>query len=256
MAELLGVRNAVQLREYFEEPRSGASSACWLFSSRSTQRSASGITFFVVTELLAGGDLLSAVQERGSLAEEDARRAFASLMQACSGMRKRGVIHRDIKLDNVLLSSFIGDISSAVKLADFVGLATRISPDRPPTKVCGTPSTVAPEILVYGSRRLSSSAQQQGAQRPALSTTYGPECDVWSCGVALYTMLSGAQPFSGATIPDLYRKIKRGQYDFRDPAFEMVSDSALDLICRCLTVDPAARITPEEALRHPWVTAA
>ena len=224
----------LQMREFFDEPvyssHLGPTRARYLYN-----------VVYVITELVAGGDLLSAVTDRGSLAEEDARAVFRSLMQCCMDLQSRGVLHRDIKLENIMLRD-PHDFHKGIKLVDF-GLATDINRDGPAEKVCGTPMNVAPEIVAVGLRR----------SRGEEIAPYGSECDVWSAGVLLYTLLSGSPPFDPIDFSDLYAMILQGSYKYDDPAWQMVTDSAKDLVTRCLTVDPSKRISPIEALDHPWL---
>ena len=231
MVTLQGCAPILQLREYYEEADGPV---------------ASHSVFYVVSELATGGNLLFHTQDRGSLPEEDARAVFAALMQSCMFMRDARVVHRDIKLENLVLSR-AHDFESPVKLVDF-GLAKILAPDERPTQICGTPYYVAPEILEYAYSKKAS----RGVDDPR-RPTYSFECDIWSSGVTLFLLLSGCYPFSDDDIPQLYRKIRHGDVDFSDPAWEMVDESAQDLIRGCLTVDPAKRFTAEQALSHPWM---
>eukprot|EP00192_Tetraselmis_astigmatica_P010966 CAMPEP_0117654948 /NCGR_PEP_ID=MMETSP0804-20121206/4020_1 /TAXON_ID=1074897 /ORGANISM="Tetraselmis astigmatica, Strain CCMP880" /LENGTH=362 /DNA_ID=CAMNT_0005461271 /DNA_START=1 /DNA_END=1089 /DNA_ORIENTATION=- len=227
------VRSAIQMREFYEE-----------------RDATSGVTVvYIVTELLAGGHLQEALTERGSLAEEDVRSVFRSLMECLVDIQARGIIHRDVKLENIMMST-PHEFHSGIKLIDF-GLATDVNVSGPATEMCGTPHNVAPEVIAMGLQRHAST----DATTP--SKGYGSECDIWSAGTALYSLLSGQAPFElQGDFRDLYAAILEGDYDFRDPAWHMVSDSARDLVSRCLTTDPEKRITAGGALAHPWMQGA
>jgi serine/threonine-protein kinase Chk2 len=140
-----------------------------------------------------------------------------------------------MKPENILLT----DKELHVKVADF-GLAKIIGEDSFTSTLCGTPSYVAPEILEEGRRR-----------------RYTRAVDIWSLGVVLYICLCGFPPFSDelrtAEQPyTLTQQIKLGRFDYPSPYWDAVSDAALDLIDRMLTVDVQRRYTIDQCLQHPW----
>ena len=141
------------------------------------------------------------------------------------------IVHRDLKLENLLLAG--KDDITTIKIADF-GLAKRAMNGYMET-VCGTPQYVAPEVI-----------------KPVPGVVYGPECDLWSCGVVLFTILAGYPPFYNENTPALFRQIRKGAFSFDDPVWDEVSDDAKDLIRKLLTVSPEDRITTEGCLKHKW----
>ena len=143
-----------------------------------------------------------------------------------------GVLHRDIKPDNFLLSE-IGT-TSTVKLADF-GLSTFFRRGELEKEAVGSPYYMAPEMVVRG------------------SPGYGPEADIWSCGVCLYTFLSGRLPFPGETSAEVFTAIRNNGVDYAHPVWRGVSSAARDLLRRILEKDPAKRITAEGILTPPWM---
>merc|ERR1712048_664244 len=165
------------------------------------------------------------VKKRRALAEDCARRLFRQLIHAVVHMHLVLVAHRDLKLENMLLSS-----SGQLKVADF-GVAKHVEPpDRELRELCGTPSHMAPEGL-----------KENGyAAWPA---------DLWSTGVALHTMLCGAAPFKGETVKDLKHRIIQGRYCV--PAH--LSMDVASLLRSLLEVDPRRRFTAKVALEHPWL---
>lgn len=199
---------------------------------------------YMILELVPGGELLSALVERGSLPEEDARAILGTVLEGVAHLHRCGVAHRDLKLENLLLND-PSDITS-VKITDF-GLSRRMRQDRGMQTVCGTPMYVSPEALNL----------IDGHDRRA---GYGPECDLWACGIILFILLGGYPPFTetpkdvDAGCVKLFRQIQRGEYSFQDPAWELVSEEAKDLVKRFLVVDPTKRITAHDALKHPWFT--
>lgn len=82
---------------------------------------------------------------------------------------------------------------------------------------------------------------------------YDEKCDMWSCGVLLYVLLSGTPPFHGKDDPETYRLILKGEVSFPEKRWRRISHGAKDLINRMLTSDPVKRISAEEAYKHPWV---
>mmetsp|Transcript_14173 Transcript_14173/g.36374 ORF Transcript_14173/g.36374 Transcript_14173/m.36374 type:complete len:322 (+) Transcript_14173:123-1088(+) len=195
---------------------------------------------YIVMELLGGEELCEALHERGSLPEEDARNLIRQLFEAVRYLHSQGVVHRDLKLENCILVDE-GDLSS-IKIVDF-GLACRVGSKVQAPRMsmcCGSPAFVAPEVL------------RAGIDNPH-RTCYGQECDVWSLGVMLFAMLSGYMPFDGQTDHDVLKLVLARSFDFNDPVWELISPSARQLISGLLEADPNARLTIDEALKHPWL---
>eukprot|EP00191_Tetraselmis_sp_GSL018_P006308 CAMPEP_0177601086 /NCGR_PEP_ID=MMETSP0419_2-20121207/14037_1 /TAXON_ID=582737 /ORGANISM="Tetraselmis sp., Strain GSL018" /LENGTH=376 /DNA_ID=CAMNT_0019094259 /DNA_START=118 /DNA_END=1245 /DNA_ORIENTATION=- len=186
---------------------------------------------YIISDLLKGGELLHALAERGSFAEEDAREIFMQLLLALKHMHSRQIVHRDVKLENIILVQ--KDDLRSIKLIDF-GLATTLE-DGALKTVCGTPQYVAPEVL-----------------HSHFGSCYGSECDLWSAGVVLFNMLSGYPPFHSTSVRTLLQKVAVGSADYCDPVWELISTEARSLLKALLTVDPKARITIDEALSHAW----
>mmetsp|Transcript_31973 Transcript_31973/g.75979 ORF Transcript_31973/g.75979 Transcript_31973/m.75979 type:complete len:327 (+) Transcript_31973:241-1221(+) len=186
---------------------------------------------FLITELLTGGELLDAVIDRGYYTEEDARQVFVQLIKGIKYLHSKNIVHRDLKLENLLLAG--KDDITTIKIADF-GLAKRAMNGYMET-VCGTPQYVAPEVI-----------------KPIPGVVYGPECDLWSAGVVLFTILAGYPPFYNENTPALFRQIRKGAFSFDDPVWDDVSDDAKDLIRKLLTVSPEDRLTTDGALNHKW----
>lgn len=187
---------------------------------------------YIVMEMMGGGDLAGYVEERGSVPECDARDVISSVLNAVIKMKEKSVVHRDIKLENILLRH-AGSLVD-VKVADF-GLS-KMTRGGPLRTACGTLSYCAPEVI---------GSHAGGYSHPS---------DVWASGVVMYVMLSGYPPFDSSDgVPALLSSMRRG-VSFDDPAWELVGEDAKDLIGRMLIADPSARITAEDALAHPWMT--
>ena len=153
-------------------------------------------------------NLCEYVKQQRRLVEADAGPLFAQVLSALVYMHDRHWVHRDVKLENVLL-----DKHGLVKLVDFGFSALQTA--KPFQTFCGTPCYMAPEIV----------------QRKSY---WGPPVDVWSLGILLYAMLSGFFPFRARNYNDLYRKILRGAYEMPST----LSADAQELIRGMLDADP------------------
>ncbi|OMJ89914.1 hypothetical protein SteCoe_7802 [Stentor coeruleus] len=178
----------------------------------------------IVLEYAGGGDLLQIIKARGRLNEDEARGIFYQLIEAVKACHDAGIIHRDIKLDNILLTSDYTDI----KLCDF-GVSRFAKVGEKVNEQCGTPAYLAPEIII-----------DQG---------YEPfYVDIWSMGVLLYAMLSASVPFKAKNLPDLHKLILKGKYEVP----EYFSPDAVDIISKMLNPIPHLRISLDDMKTHPW----
>lgn len=179
----------------------------------------------LVMELATGGDLLRYVRQRRCLSEPCSQDLFRQLMDGIRYIHGMLVVHRDIKLENLLL-----DCHGCLKIADFGVAAVVKDLSRKLTDHCGTPSYLAPEVLL-----------EFGYE--------GPPVDVWGAGVVLYAMLCGRVPFKGEHFSDLRRSILAGQ--FSTPS--QLSEGAASILRAIIVVDPKVRATVSETLSHPWL---
>mmetsp|Transcript_29805 Transcript_29805/g.54287 ORF Transcript_29805/g.54287 Transcript_29805/m.54287 type:complete len:1072 (+) Transcript_29805:86-3301(+) len=182
----------------------------------------------LVMEYASGGDLLCYVRKRNSnrVDERAAQDFFKQLSDGLNYVHKCSVVHRDLKLENLLL-----DYAGCLKVADF-GVAAVITPGKKLTDHCGTPSYMAPEILIEA------------------SAYDGPPVDVWSLGVVLYALLCGRVPFKGDSLADLKRSVLRGRL-YMPAHLGVQASSLLQLI---LVVDFRRRPTVQEVLNHQWLS--
>ncbi|KAG1732910.1 Pkinase-domain-containing protein [Suillus paluster] len=180
---------------------------------------------WIVTELCCGGELFDYLAEKGRLSERESSIIFGQLALAVAYLHEKGIVHRDLKLENVLL-----DERCRVKLGDF-GFTREYDRGVYMETFCGTTGYAAPEML-QGKRYL------------------GPEVDVWSMGVILYCLLTGTLPFDDDDEAVMKEKVIKGKYE--DP--EWLSTDARDLIRNILEVDPAKRLTIPQILASPWFT--
>ncbi|KAJ1977246.1 hypothetical protein H4R35_002382 [Dimargaris xerosporica] len=180
----------------------------------------------LVMEYAPGGELLSYIRQNGRLKETEARQLFRQIISAIDFCHKNGILHRDLKLENVML-----DADKTVKIIDF-GFANIFHHDRTLNTYCGSPFYAAPE-MVNGVPYV------------------GPEVDIWSMGVILFFMLCGRTPFEGENLRQIYQKISQGHYTI--PPNTKISNSAADLIRRMLQTNQRNRIRMSEICCHPWV---
>ncbi|KAG2059255.1 Pkinase-domain-containing protein [Suillus hirtellus] len=180
---------------------------------------------WIVTELCCGGELFDYLAEKGRLSERESSIIFGQLALAVAYLHEKGIVHRDLKLENVLL-----DERCRVKLGDF-GFTREYDRGVYMETFCGTTGYAAPEML-QGKRYL------------------GPEVDVWSMGVILYCLLTGTLPFDDDDEAVMKEKVIKGKYE--DP--EWLSTDARDLVRNILEVDPAKRLTIPQILASPWFT--
>ena len=190
---------------------------------------------YIVMELVTGGELFDRIIDAGHFSETEAAKCFKQIIQAVGYLHSIGIVHRDIKPENILYMST--DPDSPVKLVDF-GLGKIIdihgSQRAHMMTVCGTPSYLAPEVI----------------QR----TGYGKECDIWSCGVILYILLSGCPPFDQGKAPRLlFQDIMNANYSFPPDYWKLVSQEAQDLVRKMMVVNIQSRMTPDQVLDHPWM---
>lgn len=200
---------------------------------------------FFITEVALGGTLTEHLQRSGRLSEAAARDAVRCVLEGLAYMHRRGLIHRDLKLDNVLLG-VKGDVRTA-KICDF-GLSKEMrASNQSLHTLCGSPLYMAPEML------LSVKTAAEGSNNSSSNRSrYDQKIDIWSCGVMLYMLLSGRPPFPATSYFGLLQAIKNADFDFNDKAWDTVSDDARGLVRDLLNPDPFRRPTAPKALDHSW----
>ncbi|XP_053891493.1 calcium/calmodulin-dependent protein kinase type II subunit gamma isoform X14 [Malaclemys terrapin pileata] len=186
---------------------------------------------YLVFDLVTGGELFEDIVAREYYSEADASHCIHQILESVNHIHQHDIVHRDLKPENLLLASKCK--SAAVKLADF-GLAIEVQGEQQAWfGFAGTPGYLSPEVL--------------------RKDPYGKPVDIWACGVILYILLVGYPPFWDEDQHKLYQQIKAGAYDFPSPEWDTVTPEAKNLINQMLTINPAKRITADQALKHPWV---
>ncbi|KAG1706886.1 Serine/threonine-protein kinase pkz1 [Phytophthora capsici] len=208
-----------------------------------------GRKLFLVTELARGGELFEHIVAFGSFPESKARDVSREMASALSFLHRHGLVHKDVKPENILLSSRVVDHSSGIyrknnrhestsliKLADFGSAGP--AGENTNLEDIGTAAYLPPELLTTG---ICTSA-----------------CDMWALGCVLYIMLSGSHPFDlDGMSPDheVEHRIKSEPITFAFSAWDNVSPDAKDLISKLLVKDPAMRLTADQMMQHPWMRA-
>ena len=178
----------------------------------------------IIMEYISGGNLQNFVKKRRKLCEKTAKILFRQIIQGIRYIHSRGIVHRDIKLENILL-----DLNNIIKICDF-GVGKLIKPNTILKDQCGTPVYMAPEILKGNGYK-------------------GFPVDVWSAGVALYIMLSGTLPFNKDKEHDLeYAILNNSVKEIKD-----ISEEGNNLLKNILEKDPNKRYTCNQILEHPWL---
>ena len=157
-------------------------------------------------------------------------KTVAEMLSAVAFLHSRSICHRDLKLENWVLESG-KDVWSPLKLIDF-GLSTHFSAGQRLSRVVGSSYYVAPEVL---------------------KKSYTEACDLWSLGVIVYMLLSGAPPFYGKNDEAIKASIVQGEYTFPHELFRDVSDEAMAFVSTLLSYNIEYRYTAEQALTHPWL---
>eukprot|EP01135_Chromosphaera_perkinsii_P009552 Nk52_evm2s1810 gene=Nk52_evmTU2s1810 len=179
---------------------------------------------YMVVEL-CDTELYSYLRNMGrKLRESEAREFLKQIVEGISYLHSFGIIHRDLKLSNLLVT---GD--KKIKIADF-GLAAKLkNVDETRKTMCGTPNFIAPEIVQH--------------------QPHGLQADVWSLGCILYTMLVGNPPFERKNVKDTLARVQKGEYSIPSS----VSPAAQDLIQHLLQADPTKRPSLQTILRHRFL---
>ncbi|XP_072346370.1 phosphorylase b kinase gamma catalytic chain, skeletal muscle/heart isoform-like isoform X1 [Scyliorhinus torazame] len=188
--------------------------------------------FFLVFDLMTRGELFDYLTEQVTLSEKEGRNVMRALLEVVQFLHSKNIVHRDLKPENVLL-----DDNMNIKLSDF-GFSLQLEPGKKLRELCGTPGYLAPEILICS----------MDESHPG----YGKEVDMWSCGVIMYTLLSGSPPFWHRKQMLMLRMIMDGNYNFDSPEWQDRSDTVKDLISHLLIVKPEDRFTADQALAHPF----
>ncbi|XP_038823087.1 MAP/microtubule affinity-regulating kinase 3-like isoform X10 [Salvelinus namaycush] len=190
-------------------------------------------TLYLVMEYASRGEVFDYLVAHGRMKEKEARAKFRQIVSAVQYCHQKHIVHRDLKAENLLL-----DADMNIKIADF-GFSNEFTMGNKLDTFCGSPPYAAPELF-------------QGKKYD------GPEVDVWSLGVILYTLVSGSLPFDGQNLKELRERVLRGKY--RIPFY--MSTDCENLLKRFLVLNPAKRGTLEvredsenQIMKDRWINA-
>lgn len=206
-------------------------------------------TLWLILELVDGGDLRSFLNaNRKTYTEEQAARHLKQILSGVHYLHSKGVVHRDLKLENILLKRT--EDSYEVKIADFgLSALVRIGEDGYHT------AKSSRRKLYTGLHEPWGTAEYEAPE--LLNGAYGPQADIWAVGCMLYEMLSGSKAFARRedekNFDKLYSRIRKGEIDFRRSGWWSVTANAKDLITSLIQVDPSKRLTATEAMNHRWI---
>ncbi|XP_058251645.1 serine/threonine-protein kinase MARK2 isoform X8 [Hemibagrus wyckioides] len=181
-------------------------------------------TLYLVMEYASGGEVFDYLVAHGRMKEKEARAKFRQIVSAVQYCHQKCIVHRDLKAENLLL-----DADMNIKIADF-GFSNEFTVGNKLDTFCGSPPYAAPELF-------------QGKKYD------GPEVDVWSLGVILYTLVSGSLPFDGQNLKELRERVLRGKY--RIPFY--MSTDCENLLKKFLILNPTKRGSLEQIMKDRWM---
>lgn len=192
--------------------------------------------FFLVFELVPGGELFERIVQRKHFSEHDAATCINAILAGVAYLHSKTICHRDLKPENLLLRSKDDSRLDDIVIADF-GVARHLGiPPQMNQTLVGSPGYSAPELFC-----------EDGYE--------GMPADIWSIGVITYAMLSGTTPFDHKDPEGLLKDQMRGSINFdkKRDIWKGISEEAKDFIQQCCHVEPKKRPTAEQALKHPWL---
>ena len=189
-------------------------------------------SFYIITELCKEGELYKEIKQNAPFNEKYSSYIMYQIFSAINYLHKLKIIHRDLKPENILIVKKDKNKFPYIKICDF-GTSQIFNNNSTQNQIIGSSYYIAPEIFK--------------------KKNYNEKCDIWSCGVILYILLSGRPPFIGKDENEIAENVKKGNYDLTQSPFHMISNEAKDLIKNCLNIDPKKRISAENALNHNWI---
>lgn len=204
---------------------------------------------WVILELVDGGDLHHHISQFQHYSEQTAANLIRQVLQGLHYLHQLGVVHRDLKLDNILLKG-TQNSEQEVKIADFgLSALVRLGEGGYDANESGKRKKFKGLQEMWGTKEYFAPELIEGA--------YGPQADMWSMGCVMYEMLIGKPAFPHVRNDrELYSRIQRAQYDTSCREYAALSETAKSLLKGMLQVDPTKRFSATEAIRHPWIVEA
>ena len=187
----------------------------------------------IITELCSGGELYEEIIKNAPYNEKKSSYIMYQIFSAVNYLHNMKIIHRDLKPENILIINKDEDDNDLlyIKICDF-GSSKWFQEGINEKSLIGSPYYIAPEVL---------------------DRNYNEKCDLWSCGVIMYILLSGKVPFNGKSNNEIFENIKKGYFDIENGIWKKISKNAKDLICKLLDKDVNKRINANDALMHKWL---
>lgn len=238
------------------------------------------INYYIVTELCEHGDLFEKLERMKCMNELAVKLLMYQILSSVSYLHSKGVIHGDLKLENILIdsvnynhrTSFNTSVNIDVKnfLQDRSSnsIKSRTEALKPSSKndngyFFKNMSNYEIKIIDFGCSKIFNKKERKLSgiigtsiycSPEVLKDEYNEKCDIWACGVIMYMLLSGFAPFDGETEEDIFEKISKGKFTFNFSEFNEVSLDAKDLLIKLLTYDADKRISAKQALSHSFFT--
>ena len=232
--------------------------------------------FYIFSEFFDQGDLLTKIEKLGAMNQIVVKFIMDQIFNAVSYLHSKGVLHGDLKLENVMLYTTAKKVDQRFTMInqkldmhksmerDLNNYFKKDSRNLKAKKVVDDMTNYEIKLIDFGCSKLFSKKIHKKisgiigtdlyCSPEVIDNLYDEKCDEWSCGVIMYILLTGDAPFPGETEEEIFEKIKKCEYNFDSPKFKNVSENCKDLIRKLLEPNSINRISANEALRHPFFT--
>ena len=188
--------------------------------------------YSIILELCTGGDFFQEIDKKSPFREDYVSYIMYQIFSAVNYCHKMKIIHRDLKPENILIVNRDRNGWPHIKICDF-GTAKLFINGMIQRQTIGSSYYIAPEVL---------------------KASYNEKCDLWSCGVIMYLLLSGRVPFNGKDDEEIFKNVRKGKYDLSEDPFDKISDECRSLLTGLLNMNNTKRLNSYEALNHPFIS--